>query len=285
MNLTFLGTGSAEGHPNPFCRCRHCDDARRVGGKAIRYRCSALIDDEFLIDFGPDLNAASNTLGVPLNGVRYAAQTHPHEDHLYFGNFFNRSTHCLVEGAHHMQYTVSPVTAELFRDAARGWLREVDDPSRDHYPTLRADLVIHQDWDTIRLGPYTLLAIPANHAPELQAHIFGIRRDDGPALLWGTDTATMPDGIWERVRDEAWQFSVMVMDHNHGYRDASTVHHSSDSFVAEVARMRDVGVIDGETRVLATHFAHHSHPVPEDLAAFAAERGYEPAWDGMVVEV
>lgn len=285
MKLTFLGTSSAEGHPNPFCICRHCEEARAYGGRAIRYRASALIDDQLLIDFGPDLNAASNTLGIPLAGIRYAAQTHPHDDHFYTGNFFNRSVHCMVEGAHHIQYTVSATTAAIFRDISQQWRREADDVDNDHYPTLRTDLVIHRDWDTVTLGPYSLLAIPASHAPGLEAHIFGIRRESGPALLYATDTGPMPDGVWERVRGEGWTFGTVVMDHNHGYRANSGVHHSSDSFVAEVDRMRSSGIIDGGTRVIATHFAHHSHPTPDELEHFARERGYEPAWDGMVVEV
>ncbi len=285
VKLTFLGTGSAEGHPDPFCLCEHCEAARHHGGKAIRYRSSALIDDVFLIDFGPDLNAASNRHGIPLAGIRYAAQTHPHEDHFYTGNFFNRSTHCMVEGAHHMQYTVSPVTAACFREVAKGWAREIDDFQRDHYPTLRTDLVLHRDWDTVELGPYRLLAIPASHAPGLDAHIFGIRRDDGPALLWGTDTGTMPEGVWERVHDEGWSFHTVILDHNHGYREASRVHHSSDSFVAEIERMRRAGIVGDDTRLIATHFAHHSHPTPDELEQFTRARGYEPAWDGMVVEI
>lgn len=285
MKLTFLGTGSAEGHPNPFCRCRHCEDARREGGRAIRYRCSALLDDDFLIDFGPDLNAASNRHDIVLNTLRYAAQTHPHEDHFYPGNFFNRSTHCLVEGAHHLQYTVSKTTAKLVRRFAQQWITDADDPDRDHFPTLRLDLVLHDDWDTISLGPYTLLAIPAAHAPGLQAHIFGIRRGNEPALLWATDTGPMPDGVWERVRDEGWTFSTVVMDHNHGYRENTSVHHSSDSLVREIARLRDASLVDERAKVIATHFAHHSHQTPDDLAAFARDRGYDVAWDGRIVEI
>jgi len=44
-------------------------------------------------------------------------------------------------------------------------------------------------------------------------------------------------------------------------------------------------VIDDSTRVMATHFAHHSNPTHEKLAAWTAESGYEPAYDGMRVTV
>ena len=59
VKITFLGTAAAEGYPNPFCRCENCEGARKVGGRALRKRASALIDDQLLIDFGPDLLPAS----------------------------------------------------------------------------------------------------------------------------------------------------------------------------------------------------------------------------------
>ena len=38
-----------------------------------------------------------------------------------------------------------------------------------------------------------------------------------------------------------------------------------------------------EGRVLATHIAHEGNPVHPELAAWAAGRGYEVAYDGLVV--
>ena len=59
MILTFLGTAAAEGYPNPFCRCKNCERSRVLGGPSLRKRSSALINDDLLIDLGPDLVAAS----------------------------------------------------------------------------------------------------------------------------------------------------------------------------------------------------------------------------------
>ena len=36
--MQFLGTGAAEGIPSPFCRCRVCENARKVKGKEILLR-------------------------------------------------------------------------------------------------------------------------------------------------------------------------------------------------------------------------------------------------------
>ena len=54
MKLTFLGTAAAEGMPALWCECPTCAEAKKLGGKEIRRRCSYLLDGDTLIDFGPD---------------------------------------------------------------------------------------------------------------------------------------------------------------------------------------------------------------------------------------
>ena len=54
MELTYLGTAAAEGFPAMFCNCAHCREARALGGKNIRTRSQALVNDDLLIDFPAD---------------------------------------------------------------------------------------------------------------------------------------------------------------------------------------------------------------------------------------
>ena len=54
MKLQFLGTAAAEGIPGIFCQCAVCQEARRKGGRFIRTRSQALIDDRLLIDLNAD---------------------------------------------------------------------------------------------------------------------------------------------------------------------------------------------------------------------------------------
>ena len=285
VKITFLGIAAAEGYPDPFCRCDNCEGARRVGGKALRKRASVLIDDDFLIDLGPDLLPASQMHNAPLTNVAYAVQTHPHDDHFFPDNFIYRTDRCLVDDAPQLQYAVSPYVARLFKEFGARSFRSEDDLGRNHFPSFKVDLVIQHEWDTVTLGPYTVLAIPAVHAPGMQARIFAIRKNDGPAFLYGTDTAPMPSGVWERVAQEGWSFQTVALDCTHGIRNNSTVHHSSESMLVEMQRMRSAGVITDDTRLIAHHFAHHSNQLPDELDRFAQERGYEAAWDGMVIEV
>ena len=54
MRIKYLGTAAAEGVPAIFCSCEVCKKARELGGRNIRTRSQAIIDDRLLIDFPPD---------------------------------------------------------------------------------------------------------------------------------------------------------------------------------------------------------------------------------------
>ena len=49
--------------------------------------------------------------------------------------------------------------------------------------------------------------------------------------------------------------------------------------------MRDEGLLRERARIFATHISHEGNPVHPELARYAAERGYEVAYDGLAVEV
>ena len=57
MKLKYLGTAAAEAFPAVFCNCKYCNEARELGGKNIRTRSQAMINDDLLIDFPADTYA------------------------------------------------------------------------------------------------------------------------------------------------------------------------------------------------------------------------------------
>src|SRR5436305_7709524 len=94
MKVTLLGTASAEGMPGLFCRCETCAKVRAVGGKNIRTRSSALIDNVLKIDFPPDTLSQVVRNGIDLSTVNAVLFTHGHDDHFspaelqYRGRYF-----------------------------------------------------------------------------------------------------------------------------------------------------------------------------------------------------
>lgn len=99
MKLTFLGTGAANAYPEAFCRCENCLRARALVGPSLRKRSAALINDDLLIDLGPDIMTAASIHGCPLTHVRYCLQTHGHADHLDPSHLLSRSPGYGVVGA------------------------------------------------------------------------------------------------------------------------------------------------------------------------------------------
>ena len=92
MKLTFLGTGAGEGYPGLWCKCPHCDYARKHGGKNIRAKSCAVIDEDMLLDVGPACFDNAARFGVDLTHVTRLLITHPHDDHLYPQHLIWRGT-------------------------------------------------------------------------------------------------------------------------------------------------------------------------------------------------
>ncbi len=112
MILTFLGTSSANAYPEAFCRCINCNRARELGGPALRKRSAAIINDDLLIDLGPDIMTASALHNRPLTRVRYCLQSHGHADHLDASHFMSRSPEFGVIDAPKLHFYASAATAQ-----------------------------------------------------------------------------------------------------------------------------------------------------------------------------
>ncbi|HSK33251.1 MAG TPA: cobalamin biosynthesis protein CobU, partial [Propionicimonas sp.] len=66
MEVLLLGTGAADGIPNPFCRCATCTDHRER--RELRTPTSVLIDGRLLVDPGPEAPRQVSRFGRDLTG-------------------------------------------------------------------------------------------------------------------------------------------------------------------------------------------------------------------------
>ena len=131
--MIFLGTGASEGIPNPFCECEVCRNALKSGDpREKRGRSAFSIDEQNLIDFGPDVITAAGRFGVSMAHLRNVFYTHFHSDHFCFGNWEN--PRMSVTPPPHYRVYLSELALEglrVFRDLLLSY------PSKDHERDIR----------------------------------------------------------------------------------------------------------------------------------------------------
>jgi phosphoribosyl 1,2-cyclic phosphate phosphodiesterase len=282
MKITFLGTGAANAFPEAFCSCNNCQRARVLGGPSLRKRSAVLIDRELLIDLGPDVMSAANQHICPLTQVQYCLQTHPHADHLDTSHFLSRSPGYGVVGAPRLHFYAS---APTLRAAAK--LLERDFAPASFLDPEIGDLLnlsLHpiEAFKPFQAGSYHVTPFPASHDPEMGSLLYAIE-GDGQTIFYGTDTAALSEAVWEGFRRFKLRFNIVMLDHTYGPEQEGSDHLSAHQFIEHTTRMRAEGMLAEEARLLATHIAHEGNPPYPELAAFAAEYGYEIAYDGLCI--
>jgi len=284
MEVTFLGTAAANAYPEAFCRCVNCERARALGGPSLRKRSALLVNDDLLIDLGPDVMTASNLHRCPLTEVRYCLQTHPHADHLDTSHLLSRSPGYGVVGAPRLHFygsagTLRVAAERLRRDCAPHTLF---DPEIGE----RLNLEIHQveALQSFHIGEYQVTAFPANHDPAVDPLLYAVS-GRGWSIFYGVDTASLPEAAWQALWRHKGAFDVVVLDHTYGPEETESDHLSARQVVEHMNRMREEGLLEDRARVFATHIAHEGNPPHPELASFAADHGYEVAYDGLRVKL
>jgi adenosylcobinamide kinase/adenosylcobinamide-phosphate guanylyltransferase len=253
VHVRLLGTGAADGWPNPWCSCGSCADARARG--ASRRQTSVLVDGGVLLDLSPALPPD----GVSLAGVHTVLVTHAHPDHC--APFALLWRHWVRPGD---PLTVAGPAAVL--DECRPWLA----------PGAPVELVPVDPGRVLRLRGYEVRVLPADH--EVPAVLYDLTGPDGARLLYATDTGPLPDAAVEAVTGA--RFDVVLLEETFGdLREHGTRHLDLATFGAELDRLRAVGAVTGDTDVVAVHLGHHNPPVAE-LAGRLAAHGARVLPDG-----
>lgn len=287
MRITLLGTSASNAYPEPFCSCENCARTWELGGRSMRRRCSALIDDDLLIDLGPDIMTASHAFALPLTNLRYVLQTHPHADHIDAAHLNSRSPDFGVVGAPRMLWCMTEPTCALIRRTMLRDLTEHDILTDEGCDGLNLDLQIIEPGRPFELGDYRVFPFPANHAHGKGAVLYGIERDTSSgehAVFYGTDTGPFEEETWQMIEESGMTFDVVLLDHTNGTADGGSATHMGVGDVREhVRRMREHGILKPEGRVIATHIAHDTNPPHPELEEIGRANGYEIGYDGMTI--
>lgn len=272
MELFFLGTAAAEGYPAPFCECENCSEAREEGGKSLRLRSSILIDNDLLVDFGPDLVGYTAKYSIHFANIRDIIITHSHHDHLCLDNF----SYLLPEKGHIL--TEPPKLNIICNQKVHDLIRL---KFKDSTLNLSSDLRIIKPFETIVSHGTEVTALPAVHMADEQA-LFYILRKKGTTILLAFDTGKWEERVWDFLGN--YSFKGVVVDETMG--NGSYHGHLNISEVCYIKkRMAEQGLIGENTIFIATHISHNANPVFSKLQEIFAAEGIQAAYDGLQVSI
>ena len=286
MNVTFLGTAAAPSMPIPFCTCWVCTDARRIGGKNLRSRSSLVINDDLLVDIGPDIATASFQYRISLAGIGICLQTHPHADHLDIGFILARhaeygttvSGDLLLGGS---DETLHAIDTLVRQQSAYGSLFDLKTQS-----ALKLKTLSFKPFEAYRIGKYRITGYPANHGNNQGFLLYSISLGD-QAVFYGTDTSVLSDEVWEHLQQARIRYDVVILDHTYGigFESRPADHLASKDVAAHADRFRENGLLMDNGVVYATHLSHEGYLEHDALDEYAREHGYRVAYDGLRLQL
>ncbi len=282
MKIAFLGTAAATSYPLVFCQCESCRAARTRGGPDLRKRSSLLVNDDLLIDLGPDVMSASFMHGVSMTDVRYCLQTHSHSDHFDASHFATRHPGYAVEGVPVLELFASRATLTRMSRALadEGSMDNLMDPKQQRDMNLTVHPV--EAMQSFLMGRYRVSAFAANHDDSIESLLYAIA-EDGFTLFYGTDTDVIPEQTWRGFHDHRLRFDIVVLDHTYGPDIDGDSHLNANKFIDHVRRMRDENLLAANARVFATHISHEGNPPHAEMVEYGKEHGYEIAYDGLTI--
>jgi len=282
MKIKFLGTASAHSSPLPFCNCKMCNVSRKFGGKDFRKRSSVLINDDLIIDLGPDFMSSSFIHGVDTTKICYWLQTHPHSDHFSASHLITRTPEYAVENVRPLSLYASSLciqdmSEQLGKEEWGANLFETEWLKKLVLEVNKVDL--HEEF---QCGPYSVTAFNANHDDKRGASIFLVS-DNSCKLFYGLDTNGITKETYNYLENKQICLDVLVLDHTYGHDIKANDHLNANRFIETINEMRIKKIINQKTKIFASHISHEGNPPHDEFVILAKKNGYDVAFDGLEI--
>lgn len=273
MDVRLLGSAAAEGWPALFCECPACEEARRRGGPNLRRRTAYAVNDDTLVDFGPDMHWQVTEFGIDLARTNHIIFTHSHGDHLSPLEFCWRRTGYSVVTRDLNIYGNEQVLSRISEQISADWQRYRLQPH-----TVRP-------FEPFVAGRLRVFPVEAQHAgPEEHALNYVISDGDRSVLI-ANDTGWWEEPTWQALKGFSFDAAILECTYVHREPNARLYHLGTDAVLAVKKELEHLGCIRSTTRVLVNHFSHNGFTLHEELCDFFAPHGIEVGFDGMLLRI
>lgn len=276
MKITFLGT-AAIGFPLSFCNCENCQKARKHKGKSLRKRASLLINDEMIIDLGPDVQTSMMMYDKDMGKVKYLLQTHPHLDHYNEEMLIARIPYMAMKNQHELQLISSKLCIENMSERISRY-EKADLITEEGKNKLLVNPIAVENGTIIDINDYKIKAISSDHDIKHGSILFVVTYNN-KNIFYATDTKMLNEEALKQLSE--YKLDLIILDHTFGDTDYTFSHLNKKSFIKQINILKKLNIITNETLIYATHISHDSNSYHEELEEEAIKDGYHIAYDGL----
>ena len=273
MRIKYLGTAAAEGVPAIFCSCEVCKKARELGGRNIRTRSQAIIDDRLLIDFPPDSCVHFMTNSIDAIKIENCLITHGHTDHLYAEDFEMRKL-----GYANFENDEKTILNVYMSKKSKFFVKCKEKDYKVKYDTIKLHTV--KPFSPFKVDKYTVTALKADHDALTEPFIY-IISDGKSTLLYANDTGYFPDETWAYLEKAKPHFDFVSLDCTGCILKYRTNHMGLQANIDVKNRFLKLGLADESTVFCCNHFSHNGGAVYDDFVPLAQKEGFIVSYDSM----
>lgn len=272
MKLRYLGTAAYEGIPSLFCQCELCKKARELGGRNLRSRSQALVNDDLLIDFPPDTSLHYMKYNFDWMKIENCLITHSHSDHLYVEDMEQARTDYSHDYQMRLHYYADRSGYRKMKKVFERWYMKP--VSEVHLLTLG---------EIFKVGHYDVMAVRADHARSTSPVVYAIS-DGEKKMLYCHDSGFLSEKSLKQLQ-KFGKFDLLSLDCTGGLQKGWVRNHMClETNALLVEKLKELGMADDHTICISNHFSHNGQSTYEELVEEASKHHFLISYDGMEVE-
>ena len=258
--MIFLGTSASEMIPNPMCGCDVCKQAlASKDPREKRCRSAFLLDEENLIDCGPDVLSACGREGVSLQNLKHIFLTHTHTDHFSSTTLKNLQM-CITEAPRIKIFMSQAAYDGMIRLGNVMLEQDYVDFSEQakRWPT-RCTFVPVEPFKDYQVDDMVVSAVVGRHPGRFvgENSLNYLFRKDGKTLFYACDTGLFFPETFEYLKD--FRLDTLIIENAFGKQKQprETFKHMTTEFLFETLdQLIAQGTVDSNTKIYVTHIGH-----------------------------
>lgn len=275
LKIKFLGTAASEGVPSMFCRCRVCENARKVKGKEIKTRAGFLVNGDMLIDFSADANLHAIRYGVDFSALKYLLVTHTHFDHFNYNDLFQRNKCNSMNRAEDV--------LRLYGNAEVKRIYDDYGCSEEIRNNLKAYVV--KSCEEYTIGEYKVYPLRSIHMTTEESLVYAIK-SGGKTYLHFMDASDIFAEGYEYLKKQKLVFDAITFDFTFGMLKQDYYGHNNIGGVLKaIESLKKAGAMTKDTKLYACHASHFCRNTHAELEELLKDYGIILTYDGMEIEV